>query len=131
MESGKLYRRRENMDTETKHNGRSEPDKTKITCRLKDQVSSLEEAVSAAKREAVQLFRELDMRMRKARSLALELGDSDDAWARRVSRIMDILDDCHGTMEGMAVIGLLRGSPGFSWDLGRVFDVAENDQVHD
>jgi len=122
------------MDTETRQAKQNSekpkpPDEAEITCRLQDQVLDLEAAVSAAKREAVQLFRELELQMRKAKNIASELGEGGNAWARRVSRLMDILGDCHGTMEGMAAIGLLRDSTGFAWDLEKVFDGTENDQV--
>lgn len=107
----------------------SKPDEAEITCRLRNQVVDLEVAVSAAKQEAVRLFRELDQQARKAKSLASSLEEGGGSWARRVSRLMDILGDCRGTMEGMAAIGLLRESVGFSWDLEKVFDGPENDQV--
>jgi hypothetical protein len=106
------------------------PDENKITCRLRNQVEDLETAVSEAKREAVRLFQELDARAKKAKTLASSLeGDSGNPWARRVSKLMDILDSCRGTMEGMAAIGLLRNSSGFSWDLEKVFDESENDRI--
>jgi hypothetical protein len=121
------------MDTETKltkqSNEKSKPDEVEITCRLQDQVLDLEAAVLAAKREAVQLFRELETQTQKAKNIALELGTGGHAWARRVSRLMDILGDCQGTMDGMSAIGLLRGSTGFVWGLEKVFDGTENDQV--
>lgn len=119
------------MNTETKQarQGKSKPDEAEITCRLQDQVIDLEAAVSAAKREAVQLFRELDMRMRKAKTIASVLEKDKDDWARQVSKLMDILGDCHGTMEGMAAIGLLRDSSGFTWGLEKVFDGTENGKV--
>jgi hypothetical protein len=116
------------MDKEQKR-WDSRPDEAEITCRLRDQVVDLEAAVSVARREAIRLFQELDMRARKASSIASSLGEGGGSWARRVSRLMDILDDCHGTMEGMSAIGLLRDAPGFSWDLGRVFDGTEDDQA--
>jgi hypothetical protein len=96
---------------------------TEITSRLQNQVFDLEAAVTSAKREAVHLFRELDSRMRKAKNLVSDL-DSDDTalWARKVSRLMDILGNCHETMEGMVAIGLVREPAGFTWDLEKVFD---------
>ncbi len=108
---------------------RPKPDEAEITCRLQGQVMDLEAAISAAKREAVQLFRELEAQTRQAKNLASELGEGGNAWARRVSRLMDILGDCHGAMEAMAAIGLLRDATGFSWNLEKVFDATENDQV--
>jgi hypothetical protein len=104
---------------------RRKPNEAEITCRLRGQVGDLETAVSAAKREAIRLFRELDARARKARSLASDLDVGGDAWARRVSRLMDILGDCRETMEGMGAIGLLRGAR-FSWDVGKIFDGTKN-----
>jgi len=106
------------------------PDETEITCRLRNQVSDLEAAVTVAKREAVQLFRELDARARKAKNLASTLDGSGDDWARRVSKLMDILGYCRETMEGMSAIGLLREA-GFSWGVEKVFDGPENDRVPD
>jgi hypothetical protein len=119
------------MNTETKQAKQSsdKPDEAEITCRLQDQVQDLEAAVTAAKREAVQLFRELETRMRKAKNIASTLDGRGRIWARQVSQLMDILGDCHGTMEGMAAIGLLRDSTGFAWDLEKVFDGTENDQA--
>jgi predicted HAD superfamily Cof-like phosphohydrolase len=105
------------------------PNEAEITYRLQEQVVDLEAAVSAAKREAVQLFRELDMRMKKAKNIVSILEQDKHNWARQVSKLMDILGDCHGTMEGMTAIGLLRDSSGFTWDLEKVFDGADNDQV--
>lgn len=107
---------------------KSRPDEARITCRLRSQVSDLEAAVSAAKREAVQLFRELDAGARKAKNIASALEVGDEAWARRVSRLMDILGDCREKMEGMSAIGLLRDA-GFSWDLERIFDEPENGRL--
>jgi exonuclease VII small subunit len=119
------------MSTETKARQSGEkprPDETEITSRLQEQVLDLEAAVTAAKREAVQLFKELDTRMRRAKSLVSDLDTGGNAWARKVSKIMDLLGDCRGTMEGMVAIGLLKDA-GFSWDLEKVFDGNENDQV--
>lgn len=99
---------------------------TEITSRLQNQVSDLEAAVTAAKREAIHLFKELDSRMRRAKNLASGLDGGDVGWARKVSKLMDILGDCHETMEGMVAIGLVRELSGFTWDLEKVFDVQDS-----
>lgn len=96
-----------------------------ITTRLQKQVTDLESAVECAKREAFQLFRELNMRMKKAKNIASELDSGGNVWARKVSKLMDILGSCRDTMDGMTAIGLVRDS-GSVWDLERVFDGAEN-----
>jgi len=101
-----------------------------ITSRLQSQVSDLESAVTAAKREAIHLFRELDNRMRKAKDIASGLDGGDANWARKVSRLMDILGDCHETMEGMTAIGLVRELSGFTWTLEKVFDGPDN-SIHE
>jgi len=93
-----------------------------IASRLKTQVADLEAAVTAAKREAVRLFKELDGQMKTARDLAGRLDGKDGEWARSVSSLMDILGECSGTMEGMLAIGLLRQRLGFSWTVERIFD---------
>ncbi len=106
-----------------------EPRETKITGRLRSQVSDLEAAVTTAKQEAVRLFRELEQQARKARSIALSLDDNGGSWARKVSNLMDILGSCRDTMDGMAAIGLLREAVDFDYDLEKVFDGPENDQL--
>lgn len=104
-------------------------DEKEITSRLRDQVSNLEAAVSAAKREAVLLFRELESQTQKAKNIASSLNGNDDTWARGVSKLMDILGNCRGRIEGMEAIGLLHNIE-FSWEVEKVFtDGSENDQV--
>jgi len=101
---------------------------TKITSRLQGQVYDLEAAVTAAKQDAVKLFQELNSRIKKAKVLASEL-EKGDAWAKRVSQLMDLLGNCHETMEGMASIGLIKEF-GFSWDLEKIYG-SENNSLPD
>lgn len=104
-------------------------DEKEITYRLRNQVSDLEAAVSAAKREAVLLFRELENQTQKAKNIASSLEGNDDTWARGVSKLMDILGSCRGKIEGMGAIGLLHNIE-FFWEVEKVFtDGSENDQI--
>lgn len=95
-----------------------------ITERLKQQVSSMEEAVAMAKVDALRLFQELDRCTKRARHMAdaFPAADSSEAWSRQVSLLMDALEKPGAIMEGLAGLGLVAGrrppESGLEWLFG-------------
>ena len=102
-------------------------DEKKITGRLGKQVDQLERVVAAAKRDALRLFRELDAGARKARRIAEVLPEGGPEWPQKVSRIMDILEECSRTIDGLGALGLLRSPEccACEFDMEAVFGVEQ------
>lgn len=83
---------------------------TRITERLKDQVSSMEQAVAMAKVDALRLFRELDRCTERARRMADEFpSENSSAWSHTVSKLMDELEKPGAIMENLAALGIVAG----------------------
>lgn len=83
---------------------------TRITERLKQQVSSMEQAVAMAKIDAMHLFQELDRYTKRARHMADSFPIEDStAWSRRVSLLMDELEKPGVIMENLVALGLVAG----------------------
>jgi hypothetical protein len=105
------------MNTETNKNSSPETDNgeegqrfVRITERLKEQVSSMEQAVAMAKVDALRLFRELDRCTERARRMADEFPSEDSsAWSRTVSKLMDELEKPGAIMENLAALGIVAG----------------------